>query len=75
MGVSSGRDGGPEVGWSYLLRDEESDHEDRDGANDGEHDDDTGLPRGEVGALGNLGDGNLAASDKGHVDGGHCDCF
>ena len=62
-------------GCPYPLLDEQSNHEDRDGTDDSEDDDDTGLPLSEVLALDELGDGSFAAGDEGHVDGGHCDWF
>lgn len=61
--------------WPYPLLDEQGDHEDGDSTDDGEDDDDTGLPLSEVLALDELGDGSFAASDEGHVDSGHCDWF
>lgn len=58
---------------SHLLLDEQGDQEDRDGANDGEHDDNTRLVRGEVASLHQVADGGVAAArNKGHIDGGHC---
>lgn len=51
----------------YPLGDQQTDHQDGDGTDDGENDDDTGFPLGKVLALGEVGDGER------HVDGGHCE--
>ena len=56
------------VEWSYPLGDQQTDHQNGDGTDDGDNDDDTGFPLGEV--LVALGE----VSDSGrHIDGGHCE--
>lgn len=58
---------------TYLLVDEHGKNKNGDKEDNDEDDNDTGLTLGPVLALDQLVESVLAASDEGHVDGGHCD--
>ncbi|KAH9867355.1 hypothetical protein IAQ61_007947 [Plenodomus lingam] len=60
---------------TYSLVDEHGDDQDGNEEDNDEDDNDTGLTLGPVLALDELVQGVLAASDEGHVDGGHCVCW
>ena len=55
------------------VLDEETNQQNANSANNGEDQNDTRFPGSPVLALDEVRDGSLAASDKGHLDGGHCD--
>ncbi|KAH9860754.1 hypothetical protein J1614_012086 [Plenodomus biglobosus] len=57
---------------TYSLVDEHGNDQDHDEEDNDEDDNDTGLALGPVLALDQLVQSILAASGKGHVDGGHC---
>jgi hypothetical protein len=60
---------------TYPLADEYTDHQDGDKEDNDKDNDDTGLTLGPVLlALGELVKSVLAASNEGHVEGGHCKC-
>jgi hypothetical protein len=62
------------LGSSNLLVDEHGQDKDGDEEDNDEDDNDTGLTLGPVLALHELVNSVLAASDEGHIDGGHCEC-
>jgi hypothetical protein len=59
---------------TYLLVNEHSNNQNRHEEDDDENENDTGLALSPVVTLCQLVESVLAASDEGHVDGGHCEC-